>query len=84
MPKRMFRKPANLPLARKPVIHFYPPSSLSHVTVQLSSVYPQPQAFTNTPDERESLTWTVAAEPDGILVDKTTRMEVSYLYWKAV
>ena len=29
----------------------------------------------------QSVTWTVAAEPDGIL---TTGTEVSYLYWEAM
>jgi hypothetical protein len=83
-----------LPAPRKPVIYLYPPSSLSHVIVQLSlapswgfsSVYPQPQA-TSTPDEHkstQSLTWAIAAEPDGTLVEKTTGTEVSYLYWEAM
>ncbi|KAH9018122.1 hypothetical protein EDB84DRAFT_1520100 [Lactarius hengduanensis] len=35
--------------------------------------------FGNSP-----LTWTVAAEPDGTLVDRTSGMEVSYLYWEAI
>jgi hypothetical protein len=91
MPVRGIRKASKRRLlVRKPVIYLYPPSSLSHVTVQLSlaslwsfsAVYPQPQTFT-TPDEHESLTWTVAAEPDGTLLDKTTRTEVSCLYWEA-
>ena len=83
-----------LPAPRKPVIYLYPPSSLSHVIVQLSltpswgfsSVYPQPQT-TSTPDEHkatQSLTWAVAAEPDGTLVEKLTGTEVSYLYWEAM
>jgi hypothetical protein len=57
---------------RKPVIYLYPPSSLSDVTVQLSlasswlfsAVYPPP-ATTINPKGYQSLTWTVAAEPDG-------------------
>jgi hypothetical protein len=80
-------------LARKPVIYLYPPSSLSHITVQLSlvsswsfsAVYLPPQ-ITIDPEEYRSvrsLTWTVAAEPDGTLIDKTTGTEVSYLYWEA-
>ena len=32
---------------------------------------------------RQSLTWTVEAEPDGRLVDKTPGVEVAYLYWEA-
>jgi hypothetical protein len=32
----------------------------------------------------QPLTWTVAAEPDGALVDKTISTELSYLYWEAM
>jgi hypothetical protein len=78
---------------RKPVIYLYPPSRLSHVTVQLSlvsswsfsAVYPPPQTTIN-PEEYQSvqsLIWSVAAEADGTLIDKTTGTEVSYLYWEA-
>jgi hypothetical protein len=91
-PKRWRRKSTIRPVLRKPVIYLYPPSSLSHVTVQLSlaslwsfsAVYSQPQILTTTPDERESLTWTVAAEPDGTLIEETGGTEVSYRYWEAV
>ena len=80
---------------RKPVIYLYPPSRLSDVTVELlltsswsfSAIYPLPQT-TITSDEKQqnptqSLTWTVDAEPDGRLVDKTSGVEVTYLYWEA-
>jgi len=86
--------PRHLPAApKKPVIYLYPPSSLPNVTVDLhlalcwhfSAVYPSPQ--TPTPLEEHSktrsLSWAVAAEPDGTLVEKTTGTEVSYLYWEA-
>ena len=79
---------------RKPVIYLYPPSSLSQVTVQLSltpswsfsAVYPLPQPVIPHDDHQpaQSITWTVAAEPDGTLVDETTGTEVSYLYWEAM
>ena len=78
----------------KPVIYLYPPSSLSDVTVELaltsswrfSAVHPPPRA-TVPPGKlhtAQSLTWSVAAEPNGMLVDKTSGMEVSYLYWEAM
>jgi hypothetical protein len=79
---------------RKPVIYLYPPSRLPDVTVELlltsswsfSAIYPLPQTAI-TPSEKQiagqSLTWTVEAEPDGRLVDKTSGTEVSYLYWEA-
>jgi hypothetical protein len=81
-------------MIRKPVIYLYPPSSLPDVTVGLqltqswrfSAVYPPPQT-TIPPGEQhtaQSLTWAVAAEPTGLLVDKTTGTEVSYLYWEAM
>ncbi|KAH9060150.1 hypothetical protein EDB87DRAFT_1728936, partial [Lactarius vividus] len=79
---------------RKPVIYLYPPSSLADVTVELalasswrfSVVHPLPRATVppGEPHTAQSLTWTVAAEPDGTLIDKTSGMEVSYLYWEAV
>jgi hypothetical protein len=79
---------------RKPVIYLYPPSTLPDVSVELtltsswrfSAVHPPPQATVppGEPHTAQSLTWTVAAEPDGTLVDKTSGMEVSYLYWEAM
>ena len=75
-------------LVRKPIIYLYPPSSLSDVTVEMqlapswhfSAVYPPPQ----TAQTAQSLTWAMAAEPSGTLVDKITGTEVSYLYWEAM
>ena len=71
---------------RKPVIYLYPPSRLPEVTVELlltsswsfSAIYPCEKQTT-----AQSFTWTVEAEPDGRLVDKTTGAEVTYLYWEA-
>ncbi|KAI0298108.1 hypothetical protein B0F90DRAFT_1810951 [Multifurca ochricompacta] len=82
---------------RKPVIYLYPPFSLPDVTVELSlvsswsfsAVYPPPRTTDSPPNERragqagQSLTWTIAAEPDGTLLDKSSGLEVSYLYWEA-
>jgi len=78
---------------RKPVIYLYPPSSLPDVTVALllapswsfSAVYPPSQTATPSDEHQsaQSLTWGVAAEPSGTLVDKTSGAEVSYLYWEA-
>jgi len=80
-------------LVRKPVIYLYPPSSLPDVTVELlltstwsfSAVYPPPQTSIPSTERQtpQSLTWAIAAEPSGTLVDKTTGAEVSYLYWEA-
>ncbi|KAH8986043.1 hypothetical protein EDB86DRAFT_3105465 [Lactarius hatsudake] len=79
---------------RKPVIYLYPPSNLADVTVDLalapswrfSAVHPPPRTTVppGEPHTAQSLTWTVAAEPKGVLVDKTSGMEVSYLYWEAI
>ena len=80
-------------LVRKPVIYLYPPSSLPDVTVELlltttwsfSVVYPPPQTSIPSGECKaaQALTWAIAAEPNGMLVDKTTGTEVSYLYWEA-
>ena len=78
---------------RKPGIYLYPPSSLPDVTVELllpsswsfSAVNPPPQTGTPSSEHHqtaESLTWAVVAEPSGTPVDKTTGVEVSYLYWE--
>jgi hypothetical protein len=77
----------------KPVIYLYPPSSLAGVTVELaltsswrfSAVHPPPKTTIppGEPHKAQSLTWAVTAEPNGTLVDKTSGMEVSYLYWEA-
>ncbi|KAH9033621.1 hypothetical protein EDB85DRAFT_1099566 [Lactarius pseudohatsudake] len=87
-------KPSQPILFKKPVIYLYPPSSLADVTVELalasswrfSAVHPPPRTTVppGEPHTAQSLTWTVAAEPDGTLVDRTSGMEVSYLYWEAI
>jgi len=89
-----FRRPSKRVLCKKPVIYIYPPSSLADVTVELaltsswrfSAVHPPPQTTVppGEPHTAQSLTWTVSAEPDGTLVDKTSGLEVSYLYWEAI
>jgi len=79
---------------RKPIIYLHPPTSLSSVTVELllisswhfSAIYPSPR-ITNPFSENQpaqSITWEVAAEPDGTLVNKSTGTEVSYLFWEAI
>jgi hypothetical protein len=80
-------------VVRKPVIYLFPPSSLPDVTIELqlasswrfSAVHPPPRTTIppGKPHTAQSLTWTIAAEPDGTLVDKTSGTEVSYLYWEA-
>jgi hypothetical protein len=79
---------------RKPIIYLYPPISLSDVNVELhlapswhfSAIYPPPQTPLQSGEHQtaQSLTWAIAAEPSGTLVDKTTGTEVSYLYWEAM
>lgn len=80
------------PGVRKPVVYLYPPSSLPDVTVELlltpswsfSAVYPPPRPIPSGDHQSaQSLTWAVAAEPSGRLVDKTSGAEVSYLFWEA-
>ncbi|KAI9442945.1 hypothetical protein H4582DRAFT_1921437 [Lactarius indigo] len=81
-------------LGKKPVIYLYPPYSLTDVTVELSlasswrfsAVHPAPQTTIppGEPHTAQCVTWMVAAEPNGTLVDKTTGIEVSYLYWEAI
>ena len=52
-----------------------------------SAIYPLPQTTITSGEKRiggQSLTWNVEAEPDGRLVDKTSGVEVTYLYWEAM
>jgi len=77
----------------KPVIYLFPPYILPSVTVELlltstwsfSAIYPPPQTSSPSGERQapQSLTWAVAAEPSGTLVDKMTGTEVTYLYWEA-
>jgi hypothetical protein len=81
---------------RKPIIYLYPPTSLPDVNVELhlapswrfSAIYPPPQTLLQSGEHQtqtaQSLTWTIAAEPSGTLVHKTTGTEVSFLYWEAM
>ncbi|KAI0265637.1 hypothetical protein BC834DRAFT_877926 [Gloeopeniophorella convolvens] len=81
--------------ARKPVIYLLPPSALPDVSVNLSlipswtfsAIYPPVETLkatmSNTHRPGQSIVWTVSADPDGTLVDKTTGLEVSYLFWEA-
>ncbi|KAH9060143.1 hypothetical protein EDB87DRAFT_1728898 [Lactarius vividus] len=65
---------------KKPVTYLYPPSSLADITVELalasswrfSAVHPPPQTTIppGQPHTAQCVTWTVAAEPNGTLVDK--------------
>jgi len=51
-----------------------------------SAIYPLPQTAITSGEKQiaaQSLTWSVEAEPDGKLVDKTSGVEVAYLYWEA-
>ena len=74
----------------KPVIYLFPPSSLGHVEVSVRLV---PQwSFTHIypivgktllADGGERITWSVSVQSDGTLVDKSGRIELSYLFWEA-
>ncbi|KAI0310074.1 hypothetical protein OF83DRAFT_917441 [Amylostereum chailletii] len=82
------RKPAFR--ARKPVVYLFPPQTMHgvNVTLELSRawsffvVYP-PAVDIPTEDGHQAIRWTVDAHPDGTLVDKTSGLELSYLFWEA-
>ena len=77
----------------KPVMYLFPPYTLPSVTVELllastwsfSAIYPPPQTSIPSGERQvpQSLTWAIAAEPSGTLLDKMTGTEVSDLYWEA-
>jgi hypothetical protein len=75
----------------QPIIYFYPPSSLSRVTVQLSLSpswrFLSSSKTTINPVEYEPgqfLSWVVAAEPDGTLINKRTGKKGTHLNWEAM
>lgn len=80
----------------KPVIYLFPPTPLHEVSVQLSLVPswlfsavhpPTPVELTKSSDgedDTQAVSWTVSAEPNGLLTDKATNIEVSYLFWEAM
>ena len=83
----------------KPVIYLFPPSSLSRAQVSLalspewtfSALYPVVDINTDVVvDEdkgvgqvKQHVEWTVSAEPDGSLVELSSGLKLSYLFWEA-
>ncbi|GAA5912038.1 hypothetical protein JCM8208_006465 [Rhodotorula glutinis] len=82
----------------KPVIYLFPPSSLPRAVVSLalspewtfSALYPVVDINKDVVeggegDEQvqERVEWVVAAERDGSLVELSSRLELSYLFWEA-
>ncbi len=75
----------------KPVIYLFPPQPLPSATVsvhlvpQWSFSHVYPLVRTKVPESgKESVTWSVSADVDGTLVEKTTGLELSYLFWEAL
>lgn len=72
----------------KSIIYLYPSAGLANATVKLTLV-PSWNFSTSHPNCNKvygpgmSITWYVAAEPNGTLVEKTNGTEVSYLHWEA-
>ena len=74
----------------KPVIYLFPPTPIPEATVSVtldprwsfSHVYPL-AATKQLEDDRQRVGWTVSAEPDSMLVEKDTGLELSYLFWEA-
>ncbi|PIL28582.1 hypothetical protein GSI_08623 [Ganoderma sinense ZZ0214-1] len=56
----------------KPVIHLFPPTPNS-----------RRDASKQVEDGQQRVTWSVAAHPDGTLVEKGSGLELSYLFWEA-
>ncbi|GAA5897722.1 hypothetical protein JCM8208_000241 [Rhodotorula glutinis] len=80
----------------KPVIYLFPPSSVPRAVVSLalspewtfSALYPDVDIIKDVVEEgaervKERVEWVVAAEPDGSLVELSSRLELSYLFWEA-
>ena len=81
----------------KPVIYLFPPTSLSHAQVSLalspewtfSALYPVVDINKNAvvvegiEQVKQHVEWTVSAKPDGSLVELSSGLELSYLFWEA-
>jgi len=81
----------------KPVIYLFPPTSLSHAQVSLalspewtfSTLYPVVDINKNAvvvegiEQVKQHVEWTVSAEPDGSLVELSSGLKLSYLFWEA-
>ncbi|KAI0310352.1 hypothetical protein OF83DRAFT_1178647 [Amylostereum chailletii] len=74
----------------KPVIYLFPPHLIVDASVVLgltpswsfSAVYPKARDV--SPDNGlHAIEWTVDARADGVLVDKASGSELSYLFWEA-
>ena len=75
----------------KPVIYLLSPESIPEATVSVrlvpqwtfSHIYPIVDTRKSR-DGTQELTWSVSASPDGTLVEKGTKLHLSYLFWEAV
>ncbi|KAI0719183.1 hypothetical protein C8T65DRAFT_736878 [Cerioporus squamosus] len=75
----------------KPVIYLFPPTSIPDVTVSVrlvpqwnfSHIYPVSD-IKSLADGKHTVTWSVSASPSGALVEKSTGLELSYLFWEAL
>ncbi|KAL8292210.1 hypothetical protein RQP46_001676 [Phenoliferia psychrophenolica] len=76
----------------KPVIYLFPPTPLASVRVDLSLVpewtfsalYPVvPINRSKAPHSGTTATWTVTASPSGDLVELSSGLSLSYLFWEA-
>ena len=73
----------------KPVIYLFTPQTVdARVSLRLvpswsfSAIYP-PSSIKSEEDGGQKITWDVVVRPDGTLKDKSSRSDVSYLYWEA-
>ncbi|KAI1797049.1 hypothetical protein LXA43DRAFT_500524 [Ganoderma leucocontextum] len=93
---QVLRSPPGRPLmprtvCRKPVIYLMPPKPLSNATVSVrlaapwrfTHVYPLLKDPDHLSNGRQSVTWSVSARPDGSLVEKSSGLQLSYLFWEA-
>ncbi|KAL8291959.1 hypothetical protein RQP46_001425 [Phenoliferia psychrophenolica] len=76
----------------KPVIYLFPPTPLATVRVDLtlvpqwtfSAVYPVvPISRAKAPHGGSTASWTVSASPSGDLIETSSGLSLSYLFWEA-
>ncbi|KAH9934083.1 uncharacterized protein BXZ73DRAFT_100921 [Epithele typhae] len=78
-------------LGGKPVIYLLPPNPLPVVDVSVllvpqwrfSHIYPLANIKPIADSGKECVAWSVSAHPDGTLVELSSGLELSYLFWEA-
>ncbi|KAH9944995.1 ubiquitin-domain-containing protein [Epithele typhae] len=76
---------------RKPVIYIFPPTFMPLVDVSVvlapqwrfTHIYPLADTKVSADTGKQCVAWSVSAQPDGTLLERSSGLELSYLFWEA-